>query len=198
VGVLQLISGPATEPLTLEETRAHLRVDVADDDALITRLIIAARQLSEEYCRRAWVAQAWKLHLDAFPDMAARGGEILLKRCPVTVVSAVEYADADGADQTLAPSLYDEDLVSEPARLLPAFGEAWPATRVKPNAVRVAFTCGYAGGAVPEIAKQAMLQSIGSWYANREGVITGTIATELPGLARSLLDAGDLRLFRFG
>ena len=39
---LQLITPPAIEPVTLDEARAHLKVDTADDDTLITALIAAA------------------------------------------------------------------------------------------------------------------------------------------------------------
>ncbi len=38
---------PAGEPLTLAEAKLHLRVDLSDDDALITALISAAREQAE-------------------------------------------------------------------------------------------------------------------------------------------------------
>lgn len=152
--------------------------------------------LTEQYARRSWIEQQWCLYLDSFP--VPRGGEILLERSPVISIDEVGYTDAAGVDQVLSPTLYQGDVVSEPGRLLPAYGQAWPATRPLMNAVRVKFTSGYADDEVPRIAKLAMLHAIGSWYENREGVTTGTIATVLPGLAERLLDSGGLRVFRFG
>jgi uncharacterized phage protein (predicted DNA packaging) len=41
-----------TSPVTLEEAKAHLRVDTTDDDALIGRLLIAASQFVENETNR--------------------------------------------------------------------------------------------------------------------------------------------------
>lgn len=64
---LRLTAVPAEEPVTLVQAKAHLRVDVIDDDALITNLIVAARIHAENICRRAFVTQKWDLWLDSFP-----------------------------------------------------------------------------------------------------------------------------------
>lgn len=192
---LRQTAAPTEEPLTLDEAKLHLRVDHPDDNDLITRLIVSARQLSEEFCRRAWCTQTWRLSLDEFPT--AQGGLVLLERSPVAAISGIAYVDSNGVTQALTGAQLDAE--SAPARVLPAYGTTWPATRAVMNAVQITFTCGYgAATAVPAVAKTAMLQAIGHWYENRESVTTGTIATELPGLAEQLLVAADLRVFRFG
>ena len=65
-----LIEGPAVEPLSLDQAKAHLRVDIDDDDDLISTLITAAREYCEEFCHRAFITQTWQLLLDHFPGVA--------------------------------------------------------------------------------------------------------------------------------
>jgi len=55
-----LLAGPAVEPVTLEETKAHLRVEFADDDALIAGLIKAARDCAESATNRKLITQPWR------------------------------------------------------------------------------------------------------------------------------------------
>lgn len=77
----QLITPPAAEPVTLAEARAHLRLEVADDDAYLLSLITMARQYVEEVCWRGLVKQTWELVLDSFQgedtlELGARGRRI--------------------------------------------------------------------------------------------------------------------------
>jgi uncharacterized phiE125 gp8 family phage protein len=67
---VQLIHGPAVEPLSLDEAKLHVRQDSTADDDLITTLIQAAREYCEDFCHRAFVTQTWQLLLDHFPGVA--------------------------------------------------------------------------------------------------------------------------------
>src|SRR5690606_23947827 len=84
---------PASEPLTLEEAKAHLKVEVAADDAYITALITAARMTLEEWTGRAFIEQVWEARLDAFPCGDA---PIVLPRPPLIAVSLISYIDPNG------------------------------------------------------------------------------------------------------
>ncbi len=171
-----LITSSTAEPVTLAEAKLHLRVDDNADDVLIGALITAARQHAEHDTRRALVTQTWKLVLDAFPESV-----ITLDRAPVSAVVSVVYTDLNGVSQTLAPGGYQLDAVTEPCRLVPAYGNRWPATREQINAVAVTYTCGYgAPEAVPESIKRWMLLRIGALYENREEVLTGRAITLAP------------------
>ena len=44
---LTLLSGPAEEPVSLAEARAHLKLDATEEDALLTALLTAARRRSK-------------------------------------------------------------------------------------------------------------------------------------------------------
>ena len=200
---IKITTQPSVEPVTLAEAKLHLRVDIADDDTLITSLIAAARQQAENITRRALCTQSWVLVLDSFPSPSANvssanwygpqwgiapgplsvlkpdgksGFEIFLPLPPLASVESIKYIDTDGTQITLANTEYKVDLTSEPARIVPAYGKAWPATRSEIAAVEVAFTCGYgaAAAAVPQGIKNWMLLRIGAMYENREEIVVGS------------------------
>jgi uncharacterized phiE125 gp8 family phage protein len=183
---LKLITGPAAEPLTLNEARLHLRLitDPADatahpDDAYVSALIASAREAAEHLTGRALMQQTWELALNCFPDV------IELPKPPLVSVTSVKYIDQNGDEQSFAG--YQLDTHSEPTRLLPAFGESWPSTRLQPNAVVVRYVAGYAGAnAVPQQVKSWMLLRIGMLYENRESVSSGAPVTDLPQVDRLL------------
>lgn len=169
--MLQRTVDPTSEPVTLAECKTWLRVDIADDDALLSALVTAARDAHELYCNRAYITQTWQLTLDYFPPT------IQLWRCPVLAITSVQYVDSAGATQTLAGSKYQLDNASEPARLVPAYNEVWPTTRDIPNAVTITFTAGYGATAadVPEIYKIAIKREVADQYENRESLVMGSI-----------------------
>jgi len=174
---LKLIAGPASEPITLEEAKLHLRVEHTADDTLITALIQSARQQAEHLLHRPLVTQTWERVLDAFPPV-----ELELGMPPVSTIVSVKYIDTNGIEQTLSPGLYSFDADSEPGWVLPAVDTDWPDTLDTSNAVRVRFTCGYGGASdVPEIIKAWMKVSIGTMYKVREGVVVGVTVTDVPG-----------------
>jgi len=171
-----LVTAPTAEPVTLAEAKLHLRVDDNADDALIGALITAARQHAEHDTRRALVTQTWKLALDVFPENV-----VTLDHAPVSTVVSVVYTDPDGVSKTLDAGAYQLDAITEPCRLVPAYGNSWPATRAQVNAVAITYTCGYGNPeSVPESIKRWMLLRIGALYENREEVLTGRAITLAP------------------
>lgn len=81
---LKLITTPAAEPITLDEAKNHLKVDSADDNALISTLIKTARQLTERETKRALITQTWKLYLDESP------AEIYIPKPPLQSVESIK------------------------------------------------------------------------------------------------------------
>lgn len=163
---------PGSEPVTTADAKAHLRVDHSEEDLYIDTLVEAARELVEIDTERALMPQTLVLRLDAFPDF------IELRRCPANTITTVKYYDSAGTLTTLAADQYRADLSTEPGRIAPAWGVAWPSTRPMSNAVEVTFTAGYADEeAVPAAAKHAIKLLVGHWYRNREAV--GTVGFEI-------------------
>jgi uncharacterized phiE125 gp8 family phage protein len=167
---LSLFTAPATEPISLDEAKAHCRVDTDDENGLFDNWIAAAREHVETHTRRALITQTWDSKLDAFP---CDGGAIWLPFPPVSSVTSITYTATDGTSTTWSSSLYDTELPSGPkaarARIVPGYAEYYPSTRSEINAVTVRFVCGYGGaGDVPSGLKAAMLLLIGQWFRHRD------------------------------
>ena len=180
-----LVTPPTTEPLTTEEAKTHLRVDIADDDTYIDTLIAAARQRVESVTQRQLVTATWKLLCERFPT-----GRILrLPYPPLASVTHIKYYDANGDQQTWSSDDYQVSIAAEPGKIVLGVDISWPTTQLqKLEAVEVQFVAGYgAASAVPNGLKQLILLLVGHWYENREGVIVGTITSELPQAIETLL-----------
>lgn len=201
---LNLATAPATEPISLAEAKAHLRVDHADDDATITLLISVTRQYVDAvsgWLGRALVTQTWDFVLDQFPLpmapwccyplTAAPPTALQVPWPPLQSVTSIKYIDVNGAQQTMPAGDYRVDAASTPGWILPV--TTWPATKAVPNAVEIRFVAGYGDDAadVPAPIRQALLLMIGAWYENREQVIAqyegNTTVLSLPLGAEQLL-----------
>lgn len=182
------IAQSGAEPVSLQEAKAHLRVDGADEDAYIDALIGAARQHVENTTNRAVVETQFRLELAGWPVC----GVLTLPRPPLKTLTAIQYLDDAGALQTLASDRY---LVSAPsgpcaprATVRPAYGVSWPSTRAQANAVQVSFTAGYAAAACPKPLRAAVLMLVAHFYESREAASVGSIASvETPFGVKALL-----------
>lgn len=182
---LIVITPPTSEPVTLAEVRAHLRVDHTTDDALLARYIIAAREAAEHELQRSVIAKTYELTLDEFPS-----GTILLPMAPVVpsstamAVSSVKYTDTSDIEQTVSAADYTFDGYSHTPRLIPLNG--WPTPKDAANAVRVRFTSGGAAGEVPSSIVAWMLLHVAAQYENREALVTTGTPQMLPSVNRLL------------
>lgn len=184
---LTLVTAPAVEPVSLAEAKLHLRVDISDDDNLITAVIQAAREAVEGISRRALIAQTWNLILDEFPDT----DEIVIPLPPLQSVSSLIYKDQDGNESTFSSDDYIVNTDSEPGKVVLGYGKSWPSTTLYPTAaIIVQFKAGFGDAStdVPEKYRQAMLLLTGHWYENREAIATtGAVPKEVPFGVEALL-----------
>jgi uncharacterized phiE125 gp8 family phage protein len=158
---LQLLTPPATEPVTLAEAKAHLKIDSADEDALLTTLITAARARSEWHTGRALVTQSWCLRLDAWP--ADGIAEIPLP--PLQAVTSIAAITADGIRGVIDPALYRVDAAGTPARVILT---TRPQRLRAQDCLEITFTAGYGdAAAVPPAIRQAILEIVAALYVYR-------------------------------
>lgn len=179
---LTLIEPPETDPVTVAEVRARLRVPGTSENAAIADMIADARAQAEHITCRALITQTWERTLCAFP---ACGGRIHLGMPPVVEIETVKYIDVDGVEQTMAEADYQLDLVNMPGWLHTVDGADWPQTSTAvPIAVRVRFVCGYGDAAedVPAPIREWIHLQVGAAYRNREAFLagTGSATAELP------------------
>jgi uncharacterized phiE125 gp8 family phage protein len=181
---LHLVTPPATEPVSLAEAKAHLRLEPEQtaEDAYLAVLIQAARQYAEEVCWRGLVTQKWEAVLEGFS-----GAEMELPRGHLDSIVSVTYVDEAGVVQTVAPATYEADTVSVPGRLLLAYGQSWPSARAQWNAVRVRYTVGWAAAEVPATIRQALLLLVAHLYEQRTPEVVGTIVSPVRFAVDSLL-----------
>lgn len=162
----KFVIGPASEPVTIEEARAHFREIDSSQDLVIMGLMKAAREQCEHIIGRAIMPQTLELTLDAFPS----SNDIELQYPPAISITSIKYiAAVTGTETVLDSSQFYLDKDSEPAWVLPANGTSWPATLLVANAVRIRYQAGYASAAeVPESIKTWIKMAAAFSFEHRE------------------------------
>jgi uncharacterized phiE125 gp8 family phage protein len=162
------ISGPAVEPITLDEMKAYLRVDEDDlaQDDLIAGLVRAARLMVEAASRRILIEQRWRVVLDRWPA----GGSILLPLAPLIAVDGIKVTDAAGNAFDIPASAFAADTLSDPPRIAVAGG---PEPGKPRNGISVELRAGFGAApeAVPATLKLAIRILVAHWFENRGDVI---------------------------
>lgn len=189
---LVLVSPPTVEPITLPQAKNHLRVDIADDDALIQTYITAARQACEAFIHGYLITQTWRVNYSGWPDDFL--GSIAIPVEPLQSVASFKWWDQNfvETDMTVATPgpgpflstdyLLDKD--SEPAQIVLPPGNAWPGVSQWPvNPIQITVTAGFGadGTAVPAAYLNGMYMCIAHWYEHRAAVeSSGAIPKEVP------------------
>jgi uncharacterized phiE125 gp8 family phage protein len=179
-----LLSGPATEPITLAAAKQFIRVEHDDDDDVISALIAGARVHVEAQTRRALITQSWRLTRDVWPDI----GCLPVLPVPVRTLDAVRIYKSDGTTLPLDLAGFALDKAAAPARL--AFTQIAPPAPQRPIAgIEIDVTCGYgdAGTDVPEALRQAIRMLVAHWYENRGLIAIGSEIAVLPQTVAALI-----------
>lgn len=152
------------EPLSLAEMRGYLRLasDETAEDALITRLIPAARAAVEAAARRLLRPARFRVVLAAWPRL----GLLPLPLSPLVAILRAGRVDAGGTVTEIEPGpiRVGPDPWEAPCLLfvpdLPPLGTA-------SALVEVSAGCGGEGPPVPEPLAQALRLTVADWFENR-------------------------------
>lgn len=189
---LQVVAAPAYEPVSLAEARRWVRLESDDtiNTPVLQMLIKAMREDAENLTHRAYIQRTLRLNIDGWPLDDHYGTSIELPMPPAASITHLKYVDSDGVTQTLATDQYVLHEELEPAKIIPADGVTWPTVRFQPNAVQVTYVAGYAPGSPSDEASNQevmpgqlrlwMQTKLGTLFAQREQIVTGTIVAKLP------------------
>jgi uncharacterized phiE125 gp8 family phage protein len=176
-----LLTAPATEPLSLAEAKAYLRVETGDDDAVIGALIAGSSIHVEAQTRRALITQSWRISVDAWPD----DGRLMILPAPLQALTAVRVYDFDNAAHTIDTAAFVLDRGGSALIFAPW---ALPAPGRVAAGIELDVTVGYGDAAidVPEALRQAIRLLVAHWYENR-GLVTAGTSTVLPQTVAALI-----------
>ena len=179
---LSLVTGPTQEPVTIEEAKQHMRIEVSADDAMVAAFVLAAREWVEGQIKRSLITQTFDYFIDWDWPTVGYTDRIMLPINPVQSVASISYIDDNGATQTLAASQYTVVARESGSYVEPAYNVDWPSVRCVPNAIVVRFTAGYIDtttspqvNKVPFPLRTAVLMMAAHMYENREATTVRNI-----------------------
>lgn len=182
---IEVTSQPAVEPLTTAQAKAHLRVDLSAEDALIDAAVIAARTHVENFTRKKLITQTVKLTQTGF-----NGWGIPLPVGPVQSITSVEYkSPTDGSLTAWDAANYQLVKTAQPIHVAPAFGQTWPTAQSDFDNVVVTFVAGFGNAStdVPGDILAAVRLLTAHFYENRQNEVAGTMISKLTVGAERLL-----------
>lgn len=168
-----LVTAPASTPITVQDAKRHLRIELDDltEDAAIEEKIAAATAIAENETARKLVTQTIRYVVDCFPSrdyIELPGGKL-------QSITSLTYTDSTGAATVWTSSNYFASTTHEPGRLHLAYGISWPSVTLKPaDGIAIQYVVGYGDDIdVPSAIRAAILLILGDLWENREDTVIG-------------------------
>lgn len=196
--IVDLITAPTREPVSVAKMKEHLRITIEDDDFLLQDYITTARKYVEDLIGCALLTQTWKYYMNCWPN----GDWFELPFPPLQSVTSVKYKDSNETEYTFSANDYLVDIVSEPGRVVLKYGETWPSETLSPRTpIYTEYECGYGDSPndVPMNLRHAIIMLVGHYYEHREAFISGQFGgqiQEVPSGLNAIME--QYRLTRFG
>lgn len=180
---------PVTYPVTLFSVKEQGRIDSAELDDTIERLIRAASALVGEQAGRVLSSETW-----AYSVPAILRNDLVLPKSPVQSVSSITYFDGADAEQTASVSDFYLMKGDDRAVLRPKSGSSWPTANTdRDDAITITFVAGYT--TAPPALVEAVVRTVLHWFDNPNPVVVGSTATTLPLGVQELIDTERLGWF---
>lgn len=166
---LTLITAPSAEPIDATDVdgplKRTLRITGSSEDPHLLTLAVSARQLIENFTRRAMIDQVWEQYHDRWPADGFRLFRGRVRQGNLTSITYVNEADVSSTvDLSTTDFAYWEDPL--PSITLKS-GKTWPTATLRPkNGIIIRFTAGYGTTAstVPDDLKRSVVMAAVALY----------------------------------
>lgn len=168
---LRVVTPPSGGLISLADAKAHLRVDYADADDLISAYVLSASAMVEAETQRRfltqtleWVRADW---CDEMPLPIAGTTD----KPDALAITSVKYADLQGQQQTLDTGMYWDRPEGSTRAVVRQWFAVWP--WLGDAAERVVITIDVTGepADVPPMAVAATKLLVGHFWLHREAVV---------------------------
>ena len=169
-------TAPVKLPLTLAETRLHLRLPVGSEEDYLTLLVDSARDFFERHTNRILINTSLKAFLDQFPatpyffngNCVCEENGLLIKRATVSSITTIKYY-IDDVLTTWTNTNYSLQNVQTFPLVLLTEDSSYPTTDSKNQAVEIIFVAGYGANEtdIPSDIRLALLNHVAFLYENR-------------------------------
>lgn len=154
------LSQPVIEPVSLDEMKAHLKLDHSNDDLMLSAFLIAARVHLENATKRHFITQSWRLEL-SIPAATS----LSLPVQPVQHVLSAALLSKTGDIVALDLADFRLQTHKSPATLQILGPNAW----LPGNLLRIDLETGFGPNKedVPAPIRQAIKMLTAEWYERR-------------------------------
>jgi uncharacterized phiE125 gp8 family phage protein len=187
----QVTIEPAEEPVTLAEVKAFMRWTSTSEDALITDMIVVAREAIELYTGQYFIERTVQGDFDSvFTTNSERYPWVKLRRAPLKSVTSVQVSISDTfTDESYQLKRHTHGF----SRIL--FDDLTTSLDDVPYPLQVVFIAGYGDADdVPETIKMAIMQYVNFIFKNRADCVNpGACATVIeqagfPAIAKGVIN----------
>ena len=190
-GRLNIVAEPALEPVTLNEVKNFLRIELTEtiENDLLNNLIETVRQEAELFTGMRFITQEWQIFWDFIPNGFIRnvwwdgvregsvndltkGNSIFLPFPPLQSVTHIKFFDDQDVATTLATTEFQvstyKGLNANNGRITFKDGVALPTPSRNADAVEIQFIAGYGDNPedMPYAIRQGILEEINFRYEN--------------------------------
>jgi uncharacterized phiE125 gp8 family phage protein len=162
---------PVVEPVSLPETKVHVREDYSDNDTILNSMIKAATQWVEVYLQSSLVQRTYRADVEGF------AGRFRLPMSPLSSITSIKYYTDDSPQvlTTLDATTYRADL-GRSEIYLDSSSATIPSVASRHDAVQITYVAGYEpanspadyAANVPAAISAGILLQTAELYENRE------------------------------